>query len=383
MNILAIESSGAVASAAVTKDGVLLAQSSVNNKTTHSQTLLPMIEDVMTKGGLQMKDIDHIAVSTGPGSYTGLRIGVSTAKGLSLGGGVPDAGLEGIPCIPVSSLEALAFNLCECEGVYICPVMDARRDRVYCALYWFWADDEGNYHAESSIPDTVLETDKLLDRLENTRRGIVFVGDGTELIKKKIAGRNIKFAFASKNNNYPSALSVAEAARVKTESGEVISADDLEPEYLTDSQAERSRFREMKEADAERVAEIEKVSISPPWSEESLKNAILKEETFYAVCESGGKIKAYAGMWLAADEAEITAVAVEPESRGAGLGTDMVNYMIAQGRDKGVKSFFLEVRKSNTAAIALYKKCGFEEAGIRKDFYRTPTEDGIVMTKTL
>lgn len=379
MIILGIESSGNTASVAVLRDGVLISEYMINNKKTHSQTLLPMIDEVLSRCEMSMKDIDHIAVSAGPGSYTGLRIGVSTAKGLALGCAPEDDGLAGIPCVPVSTLEALAYNICEAEGVYICPVTDARNNRIYTGLYWFWVDDEGNYRSEASIADTVTDADEFLTRLASLGRGIIFVGDGVNVIKEKISNHDIMAGFASPNKNHPCASSVAIIAERKIESGEFESADDLEPDYKAVSQAERLRFRRMERKDIDEVSAIESVSIIPPWSGKSFEEAIEKEETYYVVCEAGGKIKGYAGMWMAADEAEITGVAVEPDSRNTGLGTDMVKYLLEKGKGLGIKKFFLEVRKSNDAAIAVYRKCGFERVGERKDFYRNPDEDAIVM----
>ena len=379
MNILAIESSGTVASAAIMKSGEILSEYTVNNGKTHSQTLLPMIEEIMDKCGMTAKDIDYIAISSGPGSFTGLRIGISTAKGLALGGDIEDSELAGKPCVAVSTLEAMAYNLCEAEGGYICPVIDARNDRIYSGLYWFWIDDDGNYRAESAIPDGVFEIDKYLERLSSVNHGIIFIGDGIGAIKQKIDETGIMYSFASRHKNFPRAASLAIIAEKKIEEGDIVTADDLSPDYMAKSQAERLRFRRMEHKDIEAVAAIESVSIIPPWSKASFEEAIEKEETYYVVCEAGGKIKGYAGMWIAADEAEITGVAVEPESRGTGLGKDIVRHLLEKGQELGVKSFFLEVRKSNDKAIAVYEKCGFERVGERKDFYREPDEDAVVM----
>ncbi len=357
MNILAIESSGALASAAIMKSGEILSEYTINNGKTHSQTLLPMIEEIMDKCGMTAKDIDYIAISSGPGSFTGLRIGISTAKGLALGGDIEDSELAGKPCVAVSTLEAMAYNLCEAEGVYICPVIDARNDRIYSGLYWFWIDDDGNYRAESAIPDGVFEIDKYLERLSSVNHGIIFIGDGIGAIKQKIDETGIMYSFASRHKNFPRAASLAIIAEKKIEEGDIVTADELSPDYMAKSQAERLRFRRMEHKDIEAVAAIESVSIIPPWSKASFEEAIEKEETYYVVCEAGGKIKGYAGMWIAADEAEITGVAVEPESRGTGLGKDIVRHLLENGQELGVKSFFLEVRKSNDKAIAVYEKC--------------------------
>jgi len=379
MNILAIESSGAAASVAIMKDGEVLSEYTINNKKTHSQTLLPMIEEILSKCEMTASDIDYIAVSAGPGSYTGLRIGISTAKGIALGGDIEDSELAGKPCVAVSTLEAMAYNLCEAEGVYICPVIDAKNDRLYSGLYWFWIDDEGNYRAESTIPDGVVETGSYLERLSSVNHGIIFIGDGINAVKKRIDETGIMYSFASRHKNFPRAASLAIIAEKKIEDGEFVTADELSPEYMAQSQAERLRFRRMEHKDVEAVAAIESVSIIPPWSKESFEEAIEKEETYYVVCEAGGKIKGYAGMWIAADEAEITGVAVEPESRGTGLGQDIVRHLLEKGKELGVKNYFLEVRKSNANAIAVYEKCGFERVGERKDFYREPDEDAVVM----
>ena len=131
MKILAIEASGLVASVAVTEDDMLKAEFTVNNKLTHSQTLLPMLKEMLHISGESLDDIDAIAVSAGPGSFTGLRIGAATAKGLALA--------KDIPIIKISSLEALMYELASDSHDVICPIMDARRGQVYCAA---WRDGE-------------------------------------------------------------------------------------------------------------------------------------------------------------------------------------------------------------------------------------------------
>ena len=127
MNILAIESSGLVASAAVIEDELLKAEFTINNKLTHSETLLPMIRRMYDISGLKLEDTDAIALSAGPGSFTGLRIGAATAKGLALA--------LNIPVISVSSLQSMAYGLCQVSDACICPIMDARREQVYSAAY--------------------------------------------------------------------------------------------------------------------------------------------------------------------------------------------------------------------------------------------------------
>ena len=128
MKIIGIDSSGLVASVAILEDNKLVAEYTVNNKKTHSQTLLPMLEEIVASSGLDMKEIDAIAIAAGPGSFTGLRIGSATAKGLGLA-------LKK-PIVPVSTLEALAYNLYGTDSL-VCPIMDARRNQVYTGIYEF------------------------------------------------------------------------------------------------------------------------------------------------------------------------------------------------------------------------------------------------------
>ena len=133
MKILAIESSSLVASIAVLTDDIITAEYTINHKITHSQTLLPMIDDISQRIELDMKEIDAIAISGGPGSFTGLRIGSATAKGLGLA--------LSIPIIPVPTVDALAYNLYGSDKL-ICPIMDARRNQVYTGLYEFQKSKE-------------------------------------------------------------------------------------------------------------------------------------------------------------------------------------------------------------------------------------------------
>ncbi len=363
MYILAIESASSVASACITRDGRVIAQYTTDTGKTHSTTLLLMIEEVFKAAQLTVSDMDCIAVSAGPGSYTGLRIGVATAKGLAFA--------DDIRCVGVSSLEALAMNVAT-EKVLICPVSDARRDRVFCGLYEYV---DGKMQA--FMKDCVLETDELISRLKEFDREIIFLGDATEIIREKV--NDERFIFAPMHLRMPDAKGVAAAALVKAREGETVSADELLPEYLTQSQAERNRFRQMESKDIETVARIEKESIDNPWSDKSFEESLKNPDAFFAVCESGGSVKGYAGMYISGEEAEITNVAVDKDFRHGGIGDGIVKYLIEQGNDRGVKTFILEVRKSNTPAISLYEKIGFERMGERKDFYNNPKEDGIVM----
>lgn len=139
-------------------------------------------------------------------------------------------------------------------------------------------------------------------------------------------------------------------------------------------------IRRMKEEDAPRVALIEADNFSVPWSEKSFREAAVKAETIYVVAEEDGEILGYAGAWCVFGEADITNVCVRKESRRKGIAEQLLQFLIAEGVGAQIRTYFLEVRESNAAAICLYEKFGFQKIGIRKNFYEKPVENGIVMS---
>lgn len=225
MKILAVDSSALIASAALCEDGKLLAEYTVNNKNTHSETLLPMIESLLSFFSLEIKDIDAFAVSSGPGSFTGVRIGAATVKGLAFA--------SGKACIGVSTLEALAFNLRSRKGL-ICPVMNARRSQVYTAL--FRSDGET---LERLMPDSAMAISELDKLLLEYGEEVALVGDGYEIT---VAGfEKTPLCHTPERLRHQSAFSVAEVALKRYKSGEYGSDAELCVDYLRPSQAERER----------------------------------------------------------------------------------------------------------------------------------------------
>lgn len=223
MLILAFESSAKAASVALVRDGELLAQYLQCCALTHSRTLLPMAEDLLKNTGYKLSQIDLLACAHGPGSFTGIRIGVSTVKGLSWA-------LEK-PCIGVSTLEAMSWHGLTADGL-ICPVMDARRNQVYNALFEI-VDGKPVRLTE----DRAISLEDLCGEIENWDGNVFLVGDGTSLTASFLASRSISFCCAPPNLIMQSAWGVAMACEGK-ESG---SADALLPVYLRLSQAERER----------------------------------------------------------------------------------------------------------------------------------------------
>ncbi len=226
MKILAIESSGLVASVAVTENNTLLGEYTMNHKKTHSQTLLPMLDELAKMIELDLTSIDAIAVSMGPGSFTGLRIGSATAKGLGLA-------LDK-PIIPVPTVDALAFNLWGTEKL-VCPLMDARRQQAYTGLYTF---ENGRLH--TIVPQCAVDISEVVAEVNKHNRPVIFLGDGVPVFREYLAEHiTVPYEFAPATCHIQRAVSVAALGEVLFEKGIVEHAREHKPEYLRLSQAER------------------------------------------------------------------------------------------------------------------------------------------------
>lgn len=237
MKILAIESSGLVASAAIATEDTLLAEYTVNFKKTHSQMLLPMVEEIVTMVGLELKEIDAIAVSAGPGSFTGLRIGSATAKGLGLA--------LNKPIIPVPTTQGIAANLYGTEGI-ICPLMDARRNQVYTGLYR--CNKEGFTIVEDQMAVLV---DEIIEKVNALGEPVTYLGDGVEAFSAILSEKTkVPFSFAPLHVNKQRAGALAARAVELYKEGVMQTAAEHEPDYLRLSQAERE-LKEKQEAAGE------------------------------------------------------------------------------------------------------------------------------------
>ncbi len=224
MLMLAFESSARPASVALMRDGELIAQYSQYTALTHSRTLLPMAEAMLKNCDVQISDVDIFAVAHGPGSFTGIRIGVSTVKGL--------AWASGKPCTGVSTLEAMAWNGIS-RGGYICPVMDARRSQVYNALF-----EIKNGKPVRLCDDRPVSLDDLANEIKALPSPVFILGDGAAVTSSFLTKAGIPFETAPDNLIWQSAWGVAMAALDKTPGD----ADSLKPVYLRLSQAERERL---------------------------------------------------------------------------------------------------------------------------------------------
>lgn len=228
MKILALETSAVAASAAVCEDEALIAQSYQRTGLTHSATLMPMVEAMLKNTGMTLSEIDLIAVAAGPGSFTGLRIGVSAAKGL--------AWPLDKPCAGVSTLEAMAWQLSGMEGI-ICAAMDARRQQVYNALF-----ELNNGKPVRISPDRAISLDDLQAELAKVNKTQIMVGDGAHLCYNAFQKCGYPVKMAPPHLRYQTAWGVARCALEQSREGKLTDAAGLIPNYHRLSQAERERL---------------------------------------------------------------------------------------------------------------------------------------------
>ena len=233
MKILAIDSSGLVATVALIEDDNLIAEYTIHHKKTHSQTLMPMLSEIKNMTELDLETVDAIAVAKGPGSFTGLRIGAATAKGLAMG--------LNKPIIEVPTLEGLAYQMYGSSAA-ICPIMDARRNQVYTGLYHFLESTEG-YQMETLVDGCACDIMECIAFVNEANRPVVFLGDGVDVFADTIREYcNVPVFFAPAHRRLQSAASVGALSMVYAKDGKFTDALDHAPDYFRVSQAERERM---------------------------------------------------------------------------------------------------------------------------------------------
>lgn len=229
MKLLAVDSSGMVASVAIMSEDTLIAEYSVNHKKTHSQTLMPMLDEIVRMTESSLPEFDYLAIAGGPGSFTGLRIGSATVKGLGLA--------LNIPVVSVPTLEALAMNVCDTEYL-VCPMMDARRNQIYTGIYHF---EKGNMQVDMN--QTPMDIHELLQKLNAYNQTVLFLGDGVPVYRDIIENEmKSSYLFAPAHLNRQRASAVGMRAWDYVREGRVQTAAEHVPEYLRLSQAERERM---------------------------------------------------------------------------------------------------------------------------------------------
>ncbi len=392
MRVLAIDSSGLTATVAVVEDTQTVAEYTINYKKTHSQTLLPMIDEVVKMTELDLNTIDAIAVAGGPGSFTGLRIGSATAKGLGFA--------LNKPLIHVPTVDGLAYNVYGCEDI-ICPIMDARRNQVYTGIYTF--SKKAGTKEGSNLVEPVFQVikmqmavsiEELAERLNRYRRPVVFLGDGVPVYENILAEKlTVPYSFAPAYMNRQRAAVVGTLGIQYYKAGKFETAEEHRPDYLRVSQAERERaqrekeaeiiVRELKVEDSAAVAEMEQQIFSDPWSEKSVMETVQQKQSVCFAAEKAGHILGYLLVYHAADEAEIARIAVQKEARRQGVAGKLMQALEHYCEEHKMEKLLLDVRESNEAARSFYTKNGFVEDGIRQGFYTNPSEDAVLMSRQL
>ena len=227
MKILAFETSAKAASVALMEKGKLLGEAYQNTGLTHSQTLMVMAQELLKTCGLCPKDVEAVAVASGPGSFTGVRIGVAAAKGFAWGGE--------LPCYGVSTLEAMARNLGAYQG-YVVPAMDARRSQVYTAIFYV---EKGTFTRVAE--DMAISLEELKEKIKNFQEPVFLVGDGALLCYNTLLEEVPGLVLPPEHRMHQRAAGVALAAQVMMDAGEPGNGAELTPNYLRLSQAERER----------------------------------------------------------------------------------------------------------------------------------------------
>ncbi len=377
MKILAVDTSTSAATAAIMEDGRLISEYILNVSRAHSQKIMGIIDELFTKSGIKPSEIDLYACSAGPGSFTGLRIGASIIKGM--------AQTFNKPVVGVPTLDALACNLYNCTGL-VCPMLDAQRGMVYSSLYSWQAGSLVKLEA----PGVILIED-LIKLVKDKAVPATFLGDGALLFKENLKKGLEEYYIAPADSLLPRASSCAKIAMEMYDKGSFDTYNSFRLTYIRKSQAEveyekkqKIELQNMSLEDIDQVYEIENLSFTTPWSRESFKSELLKNDLArYIVAKVDGKVAAYGGMWIVLDEAHITNIAVHPEYRGRKIGETLVKALLRTAKENKAADITLEVRASNDAARKLYKKLGFKDGGRRKGYYEDTGEDAIIMWNEL
>lgn len=378
MKVLSIDTSSKIASIAIIEDGRVLDEIHVLSEEEHSQTLMPMIEKLFNDNNLDLDEIDLIGCSRGPGSFTGIRIGIATAKAFS------DA--KNIPLIGIDSLEALAYSVViekennDCE---ILAMINAKNDNVYAATYLV-NNGKLNMVKNAEIMN-LTETVSYID----FKKQVFIVGcEDEDAIKRliqaeasserAISGDDCSFEFVK--DTIPTAASIGIAAYEKYKNGVV--DEIIVPLYLRKPQAERNLFQVDEKTIVTEMAITDKEFIidnydkfSSSWDIKAFKSDA--DDSKYFVSKIDTEVFGYISYRVVLDEVEIMNVVTREDARNMGIASSLLSYLI---RNVDASKFNLEVNENNKVAIKIYKKFGFMEVGERKNYYNNGKENAILMS---
>ncbi len=370
MKVLGIDTSLSVATVCVLDNDKILGEISVNVKNKHSETLMPIIKNLLDTVKIKPNEIKKVVCGIGPGSFTGLRIGIATAKAFAYS--------NNIKIIPMPTLTTLATNIKYTDKLIV-PIIDGKRENIYYGTYKYI---NGTYKRIDAMAFTNIN--ELLNKLEG--KDAIFTGDGV-VVYKDLIEKNDKFQIADNKHLLTNATNMTLYA-IQNFIDEEVTANELKPMYLRKSQAERDyilknieniKYETMEHSHIDGVYEIEKNTFPMPWSKDAFIKELVNDIATYYVAVFDDEIVAYGGMWIVAGDANITNIAVREEYKKMGIGEKLVEKLINRAKNNNCTGITLEVRVSNNSAINLYKKKGFEIEGLRKKFYTDNNEDAHIM----
>lgn len=425
MKILAVDTSSKNCSVAIVevdenKNFNVIVEKNSDDEKTHSQKLMPLVDSALKENNLSLNDINLLACCLGPGSFTGIRIGIATVKAF--------ADAKNIPTVGVTSLESLAYNVgiknLTCNehlsnnsnfNTIICPIIDCKNENVYSALFscknntylqigdniaenvnivldgFYSACDiflnrQGNLNNEN-IDNKNIDNNKTKTDASNK---ITFVGDGSILYKDLILEKFSNFTVEFAEKNVQSSISLAKCAYVKYLKGLYGDSNYISPLYLRKSQAERQQLEknsltisQMTINDLDEIKSILESDFDEFWNYETLKEELKSPFSKYIVARnSDNLIVGFAGIKIILDEAELMNIVTRKNMRGLGVASSMLEYIISYCKQHEIKKINLEVNSSNSIAINLYKKYNFKQIGFRKKYYNN-TYDAILMNLSI
>ncbi len=378
MKILAIDTSSARCNVSILENENVLIDLFNDDEKTHSVKLMPMINEAFKKTNLSLDDIDLLACSIGPGSFTGVRIGIATIKSF--------ADVKKIPIVGISSLESLAFNVknLSAEKSIVCSLIDAKNNNVYYGLFSF----QNNICSEITInSDNINIVINEIKKIITNYKNIIFVGDAVSVYYEKLNENFTNIIFPSKEKNMQSGISLANAALIKYNEGKYGDSNSISPIYLRKSQAERA-FKE--KIDILPMTEEDILTITPDfnnnfdqfWNITNLENDFHAQNTKYYIAKLNNQIVGFAGILIVCDEANIMNIVTKVDKRHLGIASKLLENIIDVSKKQGLTSITLEVNANNKYAIKLYENFNFKRIGFRKKYYNN-TDDAILMTRDL
>ena len=380
MKILSIDTSSEIAQVAVLENKNVLKEIHNQSKKEHSETLMPMIDELMKSLNLTLDNIDLIACTKGPGSFTGIRIGLATVKAFS------DA--KKIPIVGVNSLEALAYSgqILKGDGEYV-SIIDAKNENVYYAIYKIKKGKLSIYKS----PD-IMQISEMVNYIDNLKIPTYFIGElNIEKIEPLYLAQIAKEKANSKDvcnheyiEQYPGlAIGAGIAAYNRYNMGIYGYSESINPMYLRKPQAQRQ-----KEGMSDDIAilemgytDLEKIKINYQKFENIWDYKILEEDyqnSKYYIIKQNEEIYGFIGFRTIFEEMEIMNIVTRKDKKNKGLASSMLSYVIRYAYFSDIEKINLEVNEKNKTAIDLYKTFGFEEVGKRKKYYNG--DDAILMT---